>query len=72
MGMQAFFIHVFIIFRIKEHMDMSLYIHKSYFIYRAPNILSKAQAPLQQVCPQHESGGEWRRMNERIGEYMRI
>ena len=62
------FIQVFKIFRIKEDIYMIIHIHKSYFISWAPNILSKAQAPLKQVRPQHESVGEWRRRNERIGE----
>ena len=62
------FIHVFLIFRLTEHMEMILLIHTMYFIAQASNILSKAQAPLQQVLPQHESVGEWRRRNERIGE----
>ena len=30
------------------------------------------QAPLQQVCHQHERVEEWRRRNERIRRYMRI
>ena len=53
-------------------MDMILHIHTSYFTTWAANILSKVQAPLQQVRPQLESVGEWRRKIERIGEYMRI
>ena len=51
---------------------MVLYIHTSYFTSLEPNIIRKSQPPLQQVRPQHESVGEHRRMNERIGEYMRI
>ena len=38
-------------------MDMRLQRNTSYFTYLAPNILNKAQAPIQQVCPQHESVG---------------
>ena len=59
--------YVFLIFRLTEHMDMRLQSHTSYFTAWAPNILSKTQAPLQQVRRQHESVGEWRRRNERIG-----
>ena len=62
------FIHVFMIFRLTEDMDMKLQSHTSYFTAWASTILSKAQAPLQQVRPQHESVGEWRRRNESIGE----
>ena len=62
------FINLFLIFRLTESIEMILHSHTSYFIAWAPNILSKAQAPLQQVCPQHENVGEWRRRNERIGE----
>ena len=51
---------------------MILQIHESYIKSWESTILKKAQAPLQQVHPQHESVGEWRRRNERIGEYMRI
>ena len=58
--------YVFLTFRITEHMDMILQSHTSYFIGWAPNILNNAQAPLQQVRPQHESVGEWR-SSERIG-----
>jgi len=47
---------------------MILQFHTSYFTAWASNILRKAQAPLQQVCPQHESVGEWRRRNGRAGE----
>ena len=61
------FIHVFLIFRLTEYMDMILHIHTSYYKSWEPNILSKTQTPLQQVRPQHESVGEWRRRNERIG-----
>ena len=39
------FIHVFLIFRLTEHMDMRLQSHTSYFTAWASNILSKAQAP---------------------------
>ena len=60
------------IFRLTDHMEIILHIHTSYFSSLEPNILNKAQAPLQQVSPQHESVGEWRRRNEIIGEYMRI
>ena len=58
--------HEFMIFKLIEKMDMNLNIHTSYFTSWEPNILSKAQAPLQQVRPQHESVGEWR-SSERIG-----
>ena len=61
------FIHVFLIFRLTENMDMRLQSLTSYFKAWASNILIKAQAPLQQVCPQHESVGEWRRRNEIMG-----
>ena len=61
------FIHVFLIFQLTENMDAILHIHTSYFTAWAPNILSKVQEPPQQVRPQHESVGEWRRRNERIG-----
>ena len=64
--------YVLLIFLLTDHMDMILKIHTSYFIAWAPNILSKMQTPLQQVHPQHESVGEWRRRNERIGEYIII
>ena len=64
------FIHIFMIFRLTENMEMILQSHTSYFTSWEPNILSKAQAPLQQVRPQHESVGEWRRRNERIGRLM--
>ena len=66
------FIHVFLIFRLTENMEMILQIHKSYIKSLASTIISKAQAPLQQVRHQHETVGEWRRKNERIGRYMRI
>ena len=62
------FIHVFLISRLTKHMDIRLQRHTSYFTPSEPNILSKSQAPLQQVRPQLEGVGEWRRRNERIGE----
>ena len=66
------FIHVFLIFQLIENMEIILQIPTSYIKYLASNVLSKVQAPLQQVHPQHESVGEWGRRNERIGRYMRI
>ena len=66
------FIHGFMIFQYTENMDIGVQIHTSYTQYWSSNILSKVQEPLQQVFPQHESVGELRRRNERIGEYMRI
>ena len=51
---------------------MILQIHTSHIKYWESNTLSKAQTPLQQVHPQHEGVGEWRRRNEKIGKYMRI
>ena len=59
------------IFRLIENMEIILNINASYIKSWESNILSKVQAPLQQVCPQHESVGEWRRRNERRGRYMR-
>ena len=50
--------YVFLIFRLTENMNIILLIHASYFTAWAPNILSKAQSPLQQVRPQHESVGD--------------
>ena len=43
------FIHVFLIFIIIDHMEMILHIHESCIKAWASTILSKAQAPLQQV-----------------------
>ena len=62
------FTYVFMIFRITDHMDIKLHIITSYTQAWALNILNKVQAPLQQVHNQHESVGEWRRSNERIGK----
>ena len=64
--------YVLLIFRLTENMEMILQINMLYFKSLASYILMKSQAPLQQVHPQHESVGEWRRRNERVGEYMRI
>ena len=60
------FIHGFMIFRLTYHMEIIVHIHTSYTQYWGSNILSKVQAPLQQVRHQHESVGEWRIRNERI------
>ena len=51
-------------FRFIEYMNMRVYIHTSYTQAWASNILSKVQAPLQQLRHQHESVGEWRRRKE--------
>ena len=61
------FTHGFIIFRITENIEIRVQIHKSYTKSWESNGLIESQAPLQQVCHQHESMGEWRRRNERIG-----
>ena len=66
------FTHGFMIFRLIENINIILQIHKQYNQYWASNILSKVQAPLQQVHHQHESVGEWRRRNERIVRYVEI
>ena len=41
--------YVFLIFRLKNNMDTILQVHKSYTQSLESNILSKVQAPLQQV-----------------------
>ena len=61
------FTYGFMIFRIREHMDIRLQRHTSYIQAWASNIINKEKAPLQQVRHQHESVGKWRRRNERIG-----
>ena len=55
------FIHVFLIFRLTEHMDMRLQSHTSSIKALESNILSTVQAPLQQVRHRHESVEEWRK-----------
>ena len=69
------FIHVFMIFRLIENMEIILQIYASHIKSWESNILSKAQAPLQQVRPQHETHGgmekkEWE--NRGIGENLTI
>ena len=66
------FTHGFLIFQLIELMYIGEQSHTSYTQDWASNILIKVQEPLQQVHHQHESVGEWRRRNERIGRYMRI
>ena len=66
MGMQTFHTCIFVNI-LTNNMDIILQSHTSYFTSWEPNILIKAQAPFQQVCPQHESVGERRKRNERIG-----
>ena len=49
------FTYRFLIFLLIENMEIRVNIHTSYTQYLASNILSKVQAPHQQVCHQHES-----------------
>ena len=46
------FIHLFLIFILKNNMEMRFQIPESCIKYWASTILSKSQAPLQQVCHQ--------------------
>ena len=64
--------YVFFIFRLTYHMYIRVHIHSSYTQYWASNILSKVQAPLQQVRHQHESVGNGEEGMRQLGRYMRI
>ena len=61
------FTYEFLGFLVTDNMEIKLHIHTSYTLTLESNGHIKEQAPFQQVCHQHESMGEWRRMNERIG-----
>ena len=51
------FIHGFMIFRITNNMEIGVNIHTSHTQYLESNILSKVQAPLQQVRHQMRAWG---------------